>query len=125
LLHQLFFHIHTHTFHSTDHIFGDICPFGPIKKHFLCLYDIFQGKKRIEVNGLIVFELQLVLLQQLIFLLHTHTIHSTEHIFGNICPFGPIKTVFSPSSPQLSGERGIEVLKLAFNGKLCSLSEQL
>jgi len=49
------------------------------------------------------FELHLVLLHQLIFHLHTHTFHSTEHIFGDICPFEPIKTAFSLSSHQLAG----------------------
>jgi hypothetical protein len=37
-------------------------------------------EKRIEVNGLMVFELQLVLLDQFIFQIHTHSFHSTEHI---------------------------------------------
>jgi len=56
-----------------------------------------------EVNGPIVFELQLILLHQLIFHIHTHILHSTEHITGNIRPFGPIKAAFSSSSHQLSG----------------------
>jgi len=109
LLQQLIFYLQTHTFHSTEHIFGDICPFGPIKTTFSLSSHQLSGEKRIKVNGPIVFDLKLVLLQQLIFHLHTHNIHSTEHIFGNICLFGPIKTVFSSSSHQLSGERGIEV----------------
>ena len=41
-------------------------------------------KNRSEVKSPIVVELQLVLLHQLIFHIHTHTFHSTEHIFGNI-----------------------------------------
>jgi hypothetical protein len=64
-------------------------------------------EKRIAVNGPIVFELQLILLHQLIFHIHihTHTFHSTEHIFGYIQPFGPIKAAFSSSSRQLSGKK--------------------
>jgi hypothetical protein len=105
LLHQLIFHIHTHTFYSTEHIFGDICSFGPIKTAFSLSLPQLLEKKRIEVNGPIVFELQLVLLHQLIFHIHTHTFYSTEHIFGDICPFGPINTAFSLSSCQLSGKK--------------------
>jgi hypothetical protein len=55
-------------------------------------------EKRFEVNGSIVFELQLILLHQLIFHIHTHTFHSTEHIFCDIHPFGQIKAAFSLSS---------------------------
>jgi hypothetical protein len=54
-------------------------------------------EKRPEVNGPIVFELQLVLLHRLIFHIHTHTFRSTEHIFSNIHPFGPPR--------QLSGKK--------------------
>ena len=103
LLHQLIFHIHTHTFHSSEHIFSNIHPLGPIKAVLFVFTSAFR-EKRIKVHSLIVFELRLVLLHQLIFYIHTHTFHSTEHIFGNICTFGPIKTAFSLSSRQLSGK---------------------
>jgi hypothetical protein len=73
-------------------------------QHSFCLHVIFQGK-RIEVNSWIVFELQLVLLHQLIFHIHTHYFYSTEPIFGNIYLFGLINTAFSLSSTQLSGKK--------------------
>jgi hypothetical protein len=110
LLHQLIFHIHTHTFHSTEHIFGDIHLFGLIKAAFSLSARQLSGGKRIEINGPIVFELQLILLHQLIFHIHTHTFHSTVDIFGDVRPFGPIKSAFSSSSHQLSGRKKTENL---------------
>jgi hypothetical protein len=109
LLHQLIFHIHTHTFQSTAHIFRDIHPFGQIKDALFSSSCQLSGENRSEVNFIIIFELQLVLQHQLIFHNHTHTLHSTEHIFHDIHPFGQIKAALISSSCQLSGENRSEV----------------
>jgi hypothetical protein len=75
LLHQIIFHLHTHTYHSTEHIFGNICPFGPINTAFSFSLTSAYKERRVTNNGPIGFELQLIFLHQLIFHLHIHTFH--------------------------------------------------